>query len=54
MKFARITFGCTVFEGYGQTEFVAAVTMTSPGEVTGGMLYIYGFNLYNDAYCTMA
>ena len=40
MRFTRIIFGCTVFEGYGQTESVAGVTMTSPGEVTGGRLYM--------------
>lgn len=39
MRFARITFGCLVSEGYGQTECVAAVTMTSPAEVVGGKLH---------------
>ena len=38
MRFTRITFGCLVQEGYGQTEFVAPVTMTSLAEVAGGML----------------
>ena len=40
MRFTRITFGCLVIEGYGQTEFVAAVTMMSPGEMNGGMLIL--------------
>ena len=39
MRFTRITFGCLVQEGYGQTEFVAPVTMTSLAEVAGGMLH---------------
>lgn len=36
MRFTRIAFGCTVIEGYGQTEFVTAITITSPGEMNGG------------------
>ena len=40
MKFTRITFGCLVQEGYGPTEFVVPVTMTSLAEVAGGMLHM--------------
>ena len=40
MRFTRITFGCLVQEGYGQTEFVAPVTMTGLAEVAGGMLHM--------------
>ena len=51
MRFTRIAFGCTVIEGYGQTEFVTAITITSPGEMNGGT-YVYvligSSSLYSD------
>ncbi|KAK7112665.1 long-chain-fatty-acid--CoA ligase 5-like isoform X1 [Littorina saxatilis] len=34
--FARCAFGCLVFEGYGQTEATAAVTVHNPGDPTPG------------------
>ncbi|PAA82161.1 hypothetical protein BOX15_Mlig017940g2 [Macrostomum lignano] len=36
MQFIRAAFGCPVFEGYGQTEATAAVTVTLPGEISVG------------------
>lgn len=33
MQFVRAAFGCPVFEGYGQTEATAAVSVTLPGEI---------------------
>uniref|UniRef100_A0A1I8I4L2 long-chain-fatty-acid--CoA ligase n=1 Tax=Macrostomum lignano TaxID=282301 RepID=A0A1I8I4L2_9PLAT len=36
MQFIRAAFGCPVFEGYGQTEATAAVTVTLPGETSLG------------------
>ncbi|XP_077999355.1 long-chain-fatty-acid--CoA ligase 5-like isoform X2 [Glandiceps talaboti] len=36
MGFLRCCFGCHVFEGYGQTEAAAAITMTIPGDHSVG------------------
>jgi long-chain acyl-CoA synthetase len=36
MDFLRIAFSCDVYEGYGQTECAAAISLTLPGETRGG------------------
>ena len=36
LRFMRISLGCQVFEGYGQTEAHAASCLTIPGETSAG------------------
>eukprot|EP00937_MAST-01D_sp_MAST-1D-sp2_P005444 g5444.t1 len=36
MDFLRICFSCDVFEGYGQTESTAAITLSYPGDTSTG------------------
>jgi len=45
MRFARCAFGCTVCEGYGQTECAACASMTLPFEVTAGnLVHVSGYS----------
>ncbi|XP_068596383.1 long-chain-fatty-acid--CoA ligase 1-like [Brachionichthys hirsutus] len=36
LRFMRVALSCECYEGYGQTECTAGVTMTTPGDLTAG------------------